>query len=102
MTVSLENHQNYYMSFESNVDYNYVQAEQKMHKLMRDILNEKQFLVYKLFFMDNLSDDQVAKILKFKTNETGRKAGYKQIKNLKKMLYNKAQKLLRDNDLFSD
>ena len=52
--------------------------------------------------MDNLSDDQVAKILNFKTNERGRKVGYKQIKNLKKMLYNKAQKLLRDNDLFSE
>jgi hypothetical protein len=54
-----------------------------------------------MFFVDNLTDDQVAKILKFKTSEKGRKAGYKQIKNLKKMLYIKAQNLLKDNDIFS-
>jgi len=59
-------------------------------------------MAYKLFFIDYLTDDQIAKILKFKTNEKGRKAGYKQIKNLKKMLYLKAKKILKDNDLFSD
>lgn len=102
MTVSLENHKNYYMAFESSTNYDYVEAEKRMHLLMKDHLNDKQFLAYKLFFIDNLTDDQVAKILRFKTNETGRKAGYKQIKNLKKMLYLKAQKILKDNDLFSD
>ena len=45
---------------------------------------------------------KVAKILKFKTNEKGRKAGYKQIKNLKKMLYLKAKFLMGENDLFSN
>ena len=55
-----------------------------------------------MFFIDYLSDDEVAKVLRFKTNEAGRKAGYKQIKNLKKMLYNKAQKIMREHDLFSD
>ena len=55
----------------------------------------------KMFFIDCLSDDEVAQFLKFKTSEKGRKAGYKQIKNLKKMLYLKAQYLLKSNDLFS-
>jgi hypothetical protein len=40
-------------------------------------------------------------MLRFKTSEKGRKAGYKQIKNLKKMLYVKAQLLLKENDIFS-
>ena len=102
MTVSLENHQNYYMSFESNIDHDYKSAEKKLHGLMKRYLNDKQYIVYKMFFIDYLSDDEVAKVLRFKTNETGRKAGYKQIKNLKKMLFNKAQKLMRENDLFSD
>ncbi|MDB4663462.1 hypothetical protein OAE74_00585 [Verrucomicrobia bacterium] len=101
MTVSLENHQNYYMSFESTKDYDYKTAETRLHELMRNCLTDKQFLVYKMFFIDFLSDDQVAGILNFKTNEKGRKAGYKQIKNLKKMLYVKAEKLIDENDLFS-
>ena len=44
---------------------------------------------------------KIAKILRFKTSEKGRKAGYKQIKNLKKMLFLKAKQLLRDNDIFN-
>jgi hypothetical protein len=68
---------------------------------MKSSLSDKHYFIYKMFFVDNLTDDQVAKILKFKTSEKGRKAGYKQIKNLKKMLYIKAQNLLKDNDIFS-
>ena len=101
MTVSLENHQNYYMNFESSNIQDYTSAEKKLHSLMRGALNDKQFFIYKMFFIDNLNDEDVAKILRFKTNESGRKAGYKQIKNLKKMLYEKAKKIIKENDLFS-
>jgi hypothetical protein len=89
------------MNFESAMSYDYKNAENKLHELMRAHLNDKHFLIYKMFFIDNLTDDQVARILKFKTTEKGRKAGYKQIKNLKKMLYIKAQALLKENDIFS-
>jgi len=101
MTVSLENHQNYYMSFEGSSIQDYASAEQKLHSLMKGALTNKQFFIYKMFFIDNLNDEDVAKILKFKTNESGRKAGYKQVKNLKKMLYEKAKTIIKENDLFS-
>jgi DNA-directed RNA polymerase specialized sigma24 family protein len=102
ITVSLENHKNYFSNFESVASYNYKEAEKKLHDLMKNHLSDKHFLIYKMFFIDNLSDDQIAKILKFKTSEKGRKAGYKQIKNLKKMLYLKAKFLMGENDLFSN
>jgi predicted DNA-binding protein YlxM (UPF0122 family) len=79
---------------------NYELAEKKLHNLMRTQLTDKQFFIYKMFFIDNLSDDDVAKVLRFKTNEKGRKAGYKQIKNLKKMLFLKAKTLLQEHDIF--
>jgi hypothetical protein len=101
MTVSLENHKNYFMNCESSISYDYKNAESKLHGLMKNSLGDKHFFIYKMFFIDNLSDDQVAQVLKFKTSEKGRKAGYKQIKNLKKMLYVKAQALLKENDIFS-
>ena len=101
MTVSLENHKNYFMNCESSISYDYKNAESKLHGLMKNNLGDKHFFIYKMFFIDNLSDDQVAQVLKFKTSEKGRKAGYKQIKNLKKMLYVKAQLLLKENDIFS-
>ena len=101
MTVSLENHKNYFMNCESSISYDYKKAESKLHNLMKTNLGDKHFFIYKMFFIDNLSDDQVAQVLRFKTSEKGRKAGYKQIKNLKKMLYIKAQILLKENDIFS-
>jgi len=101
ITVSLENHKNYFNTFESSIDHDYKSAENKLHALMKNNLSDKNFFIYKMFFIDNLNDDEIAKTLRFKTNEKGRKAGYKQIKNLKKMLYLKAQNLLKDNDIFS-
>jgi hypothetical protein len=102
MTVSLQNHQNYFISIPENESVNFSNAEKKLHSLMKENLNDKQFFVYKMFFIDCLTDDEVARFLKFKTNEKGRKAGYKQIKNLKKMLYLKAKNLIKDNDVFNN
>lgn len=102
MTVSLENHKNYHFNFESTKDHDYLDAEYKLHDLMKQHLTDKHFFIYKMFFIDNLTDDQIAKILRFKTSEKGRKAGYKQIKNLKKMLFLKAQDLLSQHDIFTN
>lgn len=102
MTVSLENHKNYHFNFEYVKNHDYLNAENKLHELMKSNLSDKHFFIYKMFFIDNLTDEQVAKILRFKTSEKGRKAGYKQIKNLKKMLFLKAQHLLTENDIFNE
>lgn len=102
ITVSYENHKNYFSNFEYNCHPDYSKAEKKLHDLMKNNLNDRYFFIYKMFFIDNLTDDQIAKILKFKTNEKGRKAGYKQIKNLKKMLFLKAKQLMEENDVFGD
>jgi hypothetical protein len=102
MTLSLEDHKNYHASISYEEEKNYLTAEDKLHGLMKSNLTDKQFFIYKMFFIDCLTEDQIAKVLKFKTNEKGRKAGYKQIKNLKKMLYLRAKKLLSENDLFSN
>jgi hypothetical protein len=37
----------------------------------------------------------------YKTSEKGRKAGYKQIKNLKKIFKQKAQEILKNEDIIS-
>jgi hypothetical protein len=100
ITVSLENHKNYHLSEEDVVYRDYIKAESKLHSLMEKNLSSKHFFIYKMFFIDCLSDDEVAGILKFKTNEKGRKAGYKQIKNLKKALFLKAKKIIEENDIF--
>jgi hypothetical protein len=69
---------------------------------MKNNLSDKYFFIYKMFFIDCLTDDEVARFLKFRTSEKGRKAGYKQIKNLKKLLYLKAKEILQEHDIFSN
>ena len=48
---------------------------------------------------ENIEEEEVALKLGYKTNEKGRKAGYKQIKNLKKQYKEKIIKIIRDNDI---
>ena len=79
-----------------NIDY----AIEKMHKLMEKHLSEKHNNIYSMLFILNMPEEDVAKKLGYKTSEKGRKAGYKQIKNLKKMLKEKAVKILTRNDVF--
>lgn len=100
--VSLENHKNYHTNFEYIESVDFQKGEQRLHDLMKQNLNDKQFFIYKMFFIDCLSEDEIAQVLKFKTSEKGRKAGYKQIKNLKKLFYLKAKELISKTDLFSD
>ncbi len=47
ITVSLENHKNYFMNFESTANYDYKNAENKLHALMKINLSDKHFFIYK-------------------------------------------------------
>jgi len=52
-----------------------------------------------MLFFEYKSEDEVAKFMGYKTNEKNRKAGYKQIKNLKKMLKEKAENIISEYDI---
>ena len=67
---------------------------------MRKSLTPRHFFVYKMLFIDGISEDEVARILGYKSNEKGRKAGYKQIKNLKNQYKNVAKKIIVKEDIF--
>lgn len=71
----------------------------KLNALMKENLSEKHFSIYSMLFIQNMSEEEIAKKLGYKTSEKGRKAGYKQIKNLKRQLKEKAIKLIQKNDI---
>ena len=52
-----------------------------------------------MLFIENISEDEVAKSLGYKTNEQGRTAGYKQIKNMRKFFKEKVLKIIKNNDI---
>ena len=74
-------------------------AEKKLHAEMKKTLANKQYYIYDLLFVQNKDEEDVARILGYKSNERGRKAGYKQIKNLKKKFKNIAVTLINKKDI---
>jgi hypothetical protein len=74
-------------------------AEKKLHMEMERALPPKQFYIYDLLFIKNKDEEEVAELLGYKSNERGRKAGYKQIKNLRKKFKQQAIRLLKEKDI---
>lgn len=70
------------------------------HEHMRKILRKKEWRVYELLYIDNLSEDEVAKKLGFKTSESSRKPGYARIKQIQKIILIKANSIKDKIDLF--
>jgi DNA-directed RNA polymerase specialized sigma24 family protein len=98
LPLSMDNH---YCEVESKRD-NFVDLKNATTKLeieMKKILSEKQFVAYQMLFVQNYSEKEVAQYLGYKTSEKKRVAGYKQIKNLKKMLREKAEDIVKNQDI---
>ena len=75
-------------------------AAKTLHNLMKNFLNDRHYIIYKMLFVDFLDEEVIAMTLGYKTTEKGRKAGYKQIKNLKNLYKKIAKQLLERNDIF--
>jgi RNA polymerase sigma factor (sigma-70 family) len=99
MAVTIENHAHEIKSSSSS-SFEIEEAQKRLNEEMRKVLSEKNFQIYKMLFIKNMTDEEVAAKLGYKTTETGRKAGYKQIKNLKKQFKAKAEKILKTKDVF--
>ena len=75
-------------------------AVNQINKLLKETLSEKHYKIFNMLFIESMSEEDIAKKLGYRTSEKGRKAGYKQIKNLKKMFREKIIKLLDNSDIF--
>tara|TARA_B100001093_G_C26858931_1_gene1028877 strand:- start:5019 stop:5738 length:720 start_codon:yes stop_codon:yes gene_type:complete len=98
MPVALEHHSHEAHHIEESF-YDMDTARGRLNRAIKEVLSDRQYLVYELLFVQNKSEEEVAKVLGFKTSEKGRKAGYKQIKNLKKMFAKKAEHILKTQDI---
>ena len=99
MPLSLEFH-SYNKNTAPEDHFDIYRATSTLHGKMRKSLTARHFFVYKMLFIDGISEDEVARILGYKSNEKGRKAGYKQIKNLKNQYKNLAKKIIKKEDIF--
>jgi len=99
MPLSLEFHA-YTKSTNPEDHLDISRATKSLHIRIKGALTARHYLVYKMLFIDGISEEEVARILGYKSNEKGRKAGYKQIKNLKNQYKKLAKKIIQKEDVF--
>jgi len=99
MPLALDDHLHEisYMSFEDGI--NVEDYADVLHKKMKEILKPNEWIVYEGFFIKNQEEEEISKLLGFKSNEKNRKPGYKQIKNIRKKIINKVKKCLSRGDI---
>lgn len=98
MPLSIESHTQEINSFvDSNVDFD--KSIEKLNVILKEQLSAEHYRVYVMLFFENCSEEEVAKYMGYKTSEKHRAAGYKQIKNIKKMLKQKAESIISQNDI---
>ena len=92
--LALNDHLHEVNSVNFNSSSNVEDDIKKMHIKMKEILKPNEWIVYESLYMENLEENEVAKRLGFISNEKNRNPGYKQIKNLKKIIIKKAKDCL--------
>ena len=97
--LSIEHHAHEVYSTPDSNSFDIQDAQEKLNNAMKAELNARQFSIYEMLYIKNMDEEEVALAIGYKTTEKGRKAGYKQIKNLKKQFKEKAIKLLKNTDI---
>jgi len=98
LPLPMENHsQEINQKHDSGIDFS--DSVSKLNEILKTQLSEAHYTVYIMLFFEHKSEEEVAKFMGYKSNEKNRKAGYKQIKNLKKMLKEKAELIIKQYDI---
>lgn len=98
LSVSIENHSESIQGMK-DLNFDVLSSANRLHEEMKHRLAPKQYRVYSRLYIDGADEEKVAMEMGYRTNEKGKKAGYKQIKNLKKLFKQIAVKILQDEDI---
>tara|TARA_Y100000310_G_scaffold340465_1_gene436349 strand:- start:3211 stop:3897 length:687 start_codon:yes stop_codon:yes gene_type:complete len=98
LPLALENHSKEVHSIPSDF-FDVEHAAKKLHSKMEELLKANEWQIYKLLYVEHLTEKQVAKKMGYRTTEKNRQPGYKQIKNVKKSILIKVKKLINRGDL---
>lgn len=74
-------------------------ATERFVEAMRGELSETNFKAFQKIYIEGLDEEVVAKMLGFTSSESGRKAGYKQIYNIKRKIKEVAVATLKKSDV---
>lgn len=82
---------------DKRIDWNL--ASQKLSKFLRGKLPEDLYFVYDFLYVKGKTDQELAKVLGFKTTEKNRNPGYKQIYNFKQKIIEEAKKIIYEEEI---
>ena len=96
--LPLENHsQEVFNMSEDKVDLQ--RNIDKIHSKMQEVLKPLEWKIYQCLYIENLTEEQTAKKMGYKTTEKNRSPGYKQIKNIQKIIIAKVKKNLDTGEI---
>ena len=80
-------------------DFDFDTVLKRLNSRLKAVLKPNEWVVYENLYLNNKSEQEVAKILGYKTSEKNRSPGYKQIKNIKKSIITKVKDVIDRGDL---
>jgi DNA-directed RNA polymerase specialized sigma24 family protein len=98
ITVSTENHINE-ISSRPDTSFCYETSVANLNEHMKNQLSVIHYKAYLMLFFENRSEEDVAEFMGYKTNEKKRKAGYRQVKNLRSLFQKKAEDIIKNFDI---
>ena len=98
LTVSIENHIQE-INDKPIDNFNMEKTAQNIHNKMQKVLKPIEWKVYQHLYIEGKNEEQTAKLMGYRTSEKNRIAGYKQIKNIKKIIIVKVKKHLYNGDI---
>lgn len=98
LTLSIENHFQEINNLPSD-SLNMEETANNIHVKMQKVLKPIEWKVYKYLYVDGKDEEETAKLMGYRTSEKNRIAGYKQIKNIKKIIIIKVKKHLYNGDI---
>jgi hypothetical protein len=98
LTLSTENHTQEVNDMPTD-HFDIEKAATNIHFKMEKVLKPIEWKVYKYLYINNKDEEETAKLMGYRTSEKNRMAGYKQIKNIKKIIILKVKKYLYNGDI---
>lgn len=98
LPLSLEFHTNEVQNKEcQSIDLE--KAAERLHNRMKEILDKDQWIVYKYLYIDGKDEENLGKMLGYKSNEKGRQAGYRTLKYIKDYIMKRAEEELNNDEV---
>lgn len=99
LAPSIENYNKEFVESKEPHTFDYEINIKNFNAKIKKYLKPFEYKIYKLLFIEDKDEVEVAEIMGYKTSESCRQPGYKHIKNVKKAIILKAKKLLEQGEI---